>query len=112
MSEQQVFLTTKPEAAILAAGIDKSVEDDDPYALTGVRYPVAEGVDADREVALAIVEEFALSGWSADRIRELFAAPESGSMHSIARRRGEEFVDNLLGVVFEGGHLTKERAGG
>ncbi len=112
MTEQQVFLTEEPSTTTLPPGIEKSVEEDDPYALTGVRYPVADGVDADREVALAVIEEYALSGWSRNRIRALFSAPQSGSIHKIARRRGGEFIDELLTIVFGISQPTEEHQGG
>ncbi len=108
MSEQVVFLTARPQRPSLPHGIEKALEDDDPYALTGVRYPVADGVDSDCEVGLALVEEFALSGWPPDRIARLFSAPQSGSMHEIFQRRGRGFVDDLLIAVFGPNRLARE----
>ena len=78
----------------------KSPESDDPYALVGVSFAVEPGVDADRELALAFVEEFALSGWSADRIAHLFAEPSSGKAHEIWQRRGATLIAEVIGVVF------------
>jgi len=93
MVEQQVWLGPKPS--------DKDLEADDPYELTGVRYPVAAGVDADRETALTVIEEFALQGWPRDRIAALFADPRAGNAHAIYRRRGDTLLDELFGQVFD-----------
>ncbi|MDH3755818.1 MAG: hypothetical protein OEU32_18300 [Acidimicrobiia bacterium] len=94
MAEQRVWLTKRPEPA------DKDLEADDPYELTGVRYAVAPGVDADRETARTLIEEFAMQGWSPDRIAAMFADPHAGSAHDIYRRRGDLLFDELLDEVF------------
>lgn len=78
----------------------KSPESDDPYALVGVSFAVAPGVDADRELALAFAEEFALAGWSPERITEMFAAPSSGKANEIWQRRGAALIADVIGVVF------------
>ena len=91
MFEQPVHLSKKPE---------KEFEADDPYELTGVRYPVAPGVDADRETARTIIEEFALQGWSAETIGRLFADPHAGHAHAIYQRRGDGLLDELFDLVF------------
>ncbi|MFN8036431.1 MAG: hypothetical protein U0V73_10890 [Acidimicrobiia bacterium] len=83
-------------------GRDKEFEDEDPYTLVGVRYPVPEGVDGDRELARCFVEEFALMGWPATRIRHLFTEPTYSGSYAIARRRGMELIDDVLGEVFRG----------
>jgi hypothetical protein len=82
------------------AAADKQVEADDPYELVGVAVPVAPGVDADRALALAFVEEFALSGWRPARIVGLFSAPASGKAHEIWQRRGAALVDDVIRQVF------------
>lgn len=79
---------------------DKSLETDDPYALVGVGFPVAPGVDADRELAQAFVEEFALSGWPPERIVHLFSEPAGGRAHEIWQRRGAELIDQVIAQVF------------
>ena len=94
MVEQRVWLTKRPEAG------DKELEADDPYELTGVRYPVVPGVDADRETARTQIEEFAMQGWSRHRIAGLFADPHAGNAHAIYRRRGAALLDELFDEVF------------
>ena len=94
MATQQVSISKRPNPA------DKELEADDPYQLTGVRYPVAEGVDSDRETARTLIEEFAMQGWNRDQIAGLFADPHAGSAHSIYRRRGSTLFDELFDEVF------------
>jgi hypothetical protein len=94
MASQQVWITKRPDPA------DKELEANDPYELTGVRYPVAEGVDSDRETARTLIEEFAMQGWKRDQIAGLFADPHAGSAHEIFRRRGGLLLDELFDEVF------------
>ena len=79
---------------------DKDVEDDDPYELVGIRYPVEPGVDADRELGRCFVEEYALLGWSPRKVQMLFDTPQFAGAYDIRRRRGVGFVDELLMDVF------------
>ncbi|MEZ5169294.1 MAG: hypothetical protein R3A49_00935 [Acidimicrobiia bacterium] len=83
------------------------MEIDDPYERVGVRFPVAEGVDADREVTRCMIEDYALMGWPARRVRQLFRAEEFQGTHDVARRRGTDFVEELITEVF--GHDPVER---
>lgn len=94
MGEQPVFISVKPQPH------HKLLEADDPYELTGVRYPVADGVDADRETARTIIEEFAMQGWSRQKIGGLFALPQAGNAYDIYRRRGDVLLDELFDLVF------------
>jgi hypothetical protein len=94
MGEQPVFISSKPQPH------DKELEADDPYELTGVRYPVADGVDADRETARTVIEEFAMQGWSRQKIGALFAQPQAGHAYDIYRRRGDALLDELFDLVF------------
>jgi len=94
------FRETTTSARDLPTGREKSVEDDDPYELVGVRFPVPEGVDADAELARIFVEEYAVIGWSPQRIRELFAAPLFAGAHDLVRRRGQGIVDDAIATVF------------
>jgi hypothetical protein len=94
MGEQPVRLSKRPSAR------DKELEDDDPYELAGVRYPIAPGDDADRDTARTIIEEFALQGWNRLSIANLFADPHAGHVHSIYRRRAGALLDELFDEVF------------
>jgi hypothetical protein len=94
MAAQQVWISKRPDPG------DKELEADDPYQLTGVRYPVADGVDSDRETARTLIEEFAMQGWKRDAIADLFADPHAGSAHAIHRRCGPELLDELFDQVF------------
>ena len=80
----------------------KGLERDDPFELIGTGYPVVDAEETDRETARCIVEEYALTGFSAAEILQLFESPVYGFPHAIFRRRGAEFVRDLVGEVFGG----------
>lgn len=88
---------------------DKSLEPDDPFEFTAVPYPVTDEVEADREMARCFIEEFALMGWSADRVRRLFGSEFFVGTHGIIERRGQLFVDELVAETFGG--MTGDRPG-
>lgn len=89
-----------PSGPRAAHGTDKEVEDDDPFELVGVRFQLPPGVDGDRELARCFVEEYALLGWPADRIRTLFTDPEYAGAHAVAQRRGLALVDEVIAATF------------
>lgn len=80
-------------------GAAKPLEPDDPLSLVPVTFPVGAGDEADRHQARCIVEEYALIGWPADRIRELFHAPHYAATFGIFRRHGSDFVDAVIDEV-------------
>ena len=80
---------------------DKSFEPDDPLAFTAMGYPVEDQEEADRAMAIYFIEEFALMGWSAERVRHLFRSESFAGTHGIFERQGEAFVDALVTGVFE-----------
>ena len=80
----------------------KHLETDDPFELIGTGYPVTDPEETDRQTARCIVEEYALTGFSAAEILELFESSLYGFPHAIYRRRGAEFVRGLVGEVFGG----------
>lgn len=80
----------------------KGLEADDPMELVGVGYPVDIAEETDRETARCIVEEYALTGFAASEILTLFGSPMYGLPHAICRRRGEEFVIDIVAAVFGG----------
>lgn len=79
---------------------DKETEQDDPYELVGVRFPLPDGVDGDRLTARCFVEEFALMGSSPDQVRRLFTDAHYRGSYDVAQRRGMDFVDELIAEVF------------
>ncbi len=79
---------------------DKDIEQDDPYELVGVRFPLPEGADGDRVTALCFVEEFALMGSSPAEVRRLFTDSHYRGSYDVAQRRGMDFVDDLIAEVF------------
>lgn len=78
----------------------KAYEPDDPFTLVATGYPVADEEVADREMARCFIEEYALMGWPAHRIRHLFGSQFFAGTHAILLRRGEAFVDALLAEAF------------
>jgi hypothetical protein len=78
----------------------KSIENDDPYALTGVRYEAEPGVDPDALIARCLIEEFAMMGFRPERILRLFQLPTYAGAHDILTRRGEPLVRDIIEDVF------------
>ena len=81
----------------------KHFESDDPLELVGVTHPRDIDVETDRETARCLIEEYALSGFAASEILELFASPAYSMPNAIFRRRGPAFVRELITGVFGGG---------
>jgi hypothetical protein len=78
----------------------KEFERDDPLELVGIGYPVAVPEETDRETARCLVEEYALSGFSAFEVGALFESPAYALPHAIYKRRGADFVRTLVENVF------------
>jgi hypothetical protein len=79
---------------------NKAFERDDPMELVGHTYPVRSQEGHDRAAARTFIEEYALMGWPAARIRGLFDSAEYTACFDIKRRRGGAFVDDLIATVF------------
>jgi hypothetical protein len=80
----------------------KDVERGDPFELVGTGYPVTDPDEADRHTARCLVEEYALTGFSAVEILSLFERPMYAHPHAIYQRRGADFVKGLIGEIFGG----------
>ncbi|MGZ5306397.1 MAG: hypothetical protein ACXWEG_06665 [Actinomycetota bacterium] len=80
---------------------DKSYEPEDPFAFTAMGYPVEDQEEADRAMARCFIEEFALMGWPAERVRRLFRSAFFAGTHGIFERQGGSFVDALVAETFE-----------
>ena len=78
----------------------KTIESDDPYALTGVRYEAEPGVDPDALIARCLVEEFAMMGFRPERVLRLFQLPTYAGAHDILTRRGETLVRDIIEDVY------------
>jgi hypothetical protein len=89
-------MTTSPR------GASKTFEATDPLELVGVSYPVASREEQDRTMGRCFIEEYALMGWNAERIRTLFLSPVYAGPHGILRRQGMPFVDTLVHEVIHG----------
>ncbi len=80
----------------------KILESGDPFELVGVRRPVEIGVETDTDTARCLIEEYALAGFSAKEILQLFVSPAYAMPNAIYRRRGADFVTALVEAVFGG----------
>ena len=78
----------------------KSLESNDPFELVGVNPPRGIDIETDRETARCLIEEYALTGFSARDIVELFASPAYTMPNAIFSRRGPAFVRQLIDGVF------------
>lgn len=81
----------------------KGLESGDPFELVGVPHRSEIDAETDKATARCIVEDYALTGFSGREILQLFASPSYGLPHAIFRRRGAEFVHQLVTDVFGGG---------
>ncbi len=81
----------------------KHLETDDPYELVGVTRPTGIDLATDGETARCLIEEYALAGFAASEIIELFASPAYSMPNAIFQRRGPAFVRDLINGVFGGG---------
>lgn len=79
---------------------EKELEDDDPFELVGVRYPIDPSVDSDEVMARCFIEEFALLGAPPERIAQLFRSPFFAGTHAILESRGKAFVQQIIDDVF------------
>ena len=80
----------------------KPTEAEDPYELVGTILPSPPGYDAQGEMARCFIEEFALMGWTGQRILRLFKNPFYQGPYAIYQTRGEEFVRDIIRQIFEG----------
>lgn len=69
-------------------------EVEDPMELVGAVIPGDENTLDD--MATAIVEEYVLLGWDAERLMTLFVNPLFMATHRIYRQRGEAYVRELI----------------
>ncbi|MGA7272493.1 MAG: hypothetical protein WB239_15585 [Acidimicrobiia bacterium] len=80
----------------------KGLDRDDPFELVGASFEVTDAERADTQAARCLVEEFALSGFSAGEVLRLFESPLYSHSHAIYHRRGAGFVQQLIDQVFGG----------
>ncbi|MEZ4503615.1 MAG: hypothetical protein R3B59_00030 [Dehalococcoidia bacterium] len=80
------------------SGREKAAEPTDPYEPTVVRL-VTPGHDGMAAMARAIVEEFALLGWSRRRVLSIFTTPTFAAPHGVYLERGADYVESLVDDV-------------
>jgi hypothetical protein len=78
----------------------KHLESDDPFELVGVTRAREIDIESDRNTARCLVEEYALTGFAAREIFELFASPAYTMPNAIFQRRGPAFIRELITGVF------------
>ena len=81
-----------------AAGQRKMAEPTDPFMATAVSLDTP-GYDGVAAMGRTFVEEFALMGWSRERIARMFTVPKFVAAHHVYRTRGPEFVEALISEV-------------
>ena len=84
---------------------------EDPMELVGVGGPAVD----DREMVLAVVDEYVRMGFSADEIIALFRDPCYSMTHRIWMENGEDYVRACVGLVvarWSAGSSTVATAGG
>ena len=70
-------------------------EPDDPLELTGVILPAADESSL-REMACCFVKEFMRDGWSDERLRAMFRAPNYRGPYLVWRLKGDAYVDAVI----------------
>ncbi len=73
----------------------KPAAEDDPMEFVAVPLP---GGDPD-DMALCVIEEFLLMGWTEQQLLTLFRHPRFGATHRIYLERGETHVRALIARV-------------
>ena len=87
-----------PIQVVAPTGRSKIAESTDPYEAVFVTL-VTPDHDGISDMARVFVEEFALMGWSRDRIARMFRIPRYVAAHAVYRARGPAFVEGLLDEV-------------
>lgn len=82
---------------------EKAYEEDDPMALVGVSIPGREADASIVEMARVFIDEFARMGWGRHRILEMFRNPFYRGPYLVWRKRGDEFVQQLVDERLPGG---------
>ena len=80
------------------SGASKAAEVTDPYVATAVAVPTP-GYDGIAAMGRAFIEEFALMGWSRQRLERMFRIPRYVAAHRVYLERGPEFVRTLIDDV-------------
>ena len=87
-----------PVEIIGVSGASKEAEPTDPYLATAVGLPTP-GYDGIAAMGRAFVEEFALMGWSRQRLERMFRMPRYVAAHTVYRQHGPAYVTALINDV-------------
>jgi hypothetical protein len=88
-----------PLALVARSGRDKVLEPTDPIEPVAVSLSTP-GFDGVTAMGRTFVEEFAMMGWSRDRIARMFATPRYAGANAVWRTLGSDGVEVLLDEVF------------
>ncbi len=79
-------------------GANKQLEPTDPYVATavGIATPDYDGLEA---MAKTFIQEFALLGWSRQRLERMFRMPRYVAAHTVYLKYGPEAVAGLIDEV-------------
>ncbi len=80
--------------------MEKEFELDDPYEMVGVMIPSPPGEDLTSEMVKVFMEEYAVLGFSRERIMRLFENPFYAGVHAVYQQRGEAFVNGIADQIF------------
>ncbi|MDO8614818.1 MAG: hypothetical protein Q7T33_03655 [Dehalococcoidia bacterium] len=78
---------------------DKQLEEDDPFAIVGVRLPEVMDDEALTTMACCFVEELARLGFGRERLLTVFRNPFYTGPHTVYRLKGEAFVRALADQI-------------
>ena len=97
-----------PVELVARSGRDKTFESTDPMepVAMSLATPGFDGVSA---MGRTFVEEFAMMGWTRDRIARMFATPRYAGAHVVWLTLGSDSVAALIDEVFRP-HTTGEEA--
>lgn len=87
-----------PIEMAVESGEAKQAEATDPYDATAV-FLHTPGYDGLAAMGRAFVEEFALLGWSRERVERMFRMPRYVAAHAVYLKRGPAFVTELIDDV-------------
>ncbi len=87
-----------PLRPVADSGQFKVAESTDPYEGIAVTLSTP-GHDGLAAMGRAFVEEFALIGWSRQRIARMFRVPHYAAAHAVYKAKGPDFVAQMIDDV-------------
>jgi len=88
-----------PVELVSRTGRAKQAEETDPLIATAVSF-VTPGHDGIEAMGRTFVEEFAMLGWSRERVARMFTMPQYAGAAAVTQALGEDGVGKLIDEVF------------